>query len=255
MRRLASPVAFVALYGLLIGLWSLIAYLNRGAGSPFVGPVELLRAVWTQWPVLRPSLGATAQEAALGFAVGAGLAMAASLITVRFVYLGRLIGRFALVLYSLPLIAIAPLLVIWFGAGLLTKVMIAALASFFPVLVNFSSALVSTDRQALEMMDVAGASFIVTAIRVRIPYALPALFASFGAAAPAAVIGATVAEWVGANQGLGITILSAMQSYSITLLWSAILVVSLLSLACYGFFAVVGRRLFPWHESNARSGA
>jgi ABC-type nitrate/sulfonate/bicarbonate transport system permease component len=255
MRRLTSGVAFAALYGLLIFLWWLIAYLNRGAGSPFVGPVQLVRAVWDQWPVLQPSLAATAEEAALGFAAGVCLAVVLSLVTIRFRYLGTLIGRLALVLYSLPLIAIAPLLVIWFGAGLVTKVTIAALASFFLVLVNFSTALVSTDRQALEMMEVIGAPFMTVSVRVRIPYALPSLFASFRAAAPAAVIGATVAEWVGANQGLGITILSAMQSYSIPLLWSSIFVVSLLSLVSYGFFAVLGRKLFPWHESNATSGA
>lgn len=255
MRKLASVAAFAGLYGLLFALWALIAHLNDGPGSPVIGPVQLLQAVWSQRSVLRPSLVATAEEAAIGFVVGAGVAMAASLITVRFLYLGRLIGRFALVLYSLPLIAIAPLLVIWFGAGLLTKILIAAIASFFPVLVNFSSALVATDRQALELMEVAGASFLVTAVKVRIPYALPALFAAFGAAGPAAVIGATVAEWVGANQGLGITILSAMQSDSIPLLWSSILVVTLLSLVSYGLFVVLGRMLFPWHQSNARLGA
>jgi ABC-type nitrate/sulfonate/bicarbonate transport system permease component len=158
------------------------------------------------------------------------------------------------VLYSLPLIAIAPLMVIWFGAGLRTKVIIAALAAFFPVLVNTTEALLATNRQALELMQVMGASFVSTSWRVRFPYALPAMFASFTISAPAAVIGATVAEWVGGDRGLGVAILAAMQSYNVPLLWSSILVVSLLSLVAYGVFAVLGRVLFPWHESVSNAG-
>jgi ABC-type nitrate/sulfonate/bicarbonate transport system permease component len=80
------------------------------------------------------------------------------------------------------------------------------------------------------------------------------MFASFTISAPAAVIGATVAEWVGGDRGLGVAILAAMQSYNVPLLWSSILVVSLLSLVAYGVFAVLGRVLFPWHESVSNAG-
>lgn len=254
MTRIRSVGGPTALYVLLVGAWWLLADLRRSPSSPLLDPFQLVQAAWERRTALAEHLQTTAWEALLGFAVGAGIALLLSLVTVRFTAIGVLVERFALILYSLPLIAVAPLMVIWFGAGLTTKVIIAAMAAFFPVLVNTTTAFVSTDRRALEMMDVIGASYGTTSLRVRIPYALPAIFASFTIAAPAAVIGATVAEWVGGERGLGVAILSSMQSYDVPLLWSCILVVSLLSLAAYALFAVGGRLLFPWHESTQRGG-
>lgn len=254
MTRVRSAGGPAVLYLLLVAAWWLLADLQRSPSSPVLDPVQLVQASWERRGALLVHLQTTAWEALLGFAVGAVVALLLSLLTVRFMAIGALVERFALILYSLPLIAVAPLMVIWFGAGLETKVIIAAMAAFFPVLVNTTTAFVSTDRGALEMMDVIGASYSTTSLRVRVPYALPAIFASFTVAAPAAVIGATVAEWVGGERGLGVAILSSMQSYDVPLLWSCILVVSLLSLASYAIFAVSGRLLFPWHESTQRGG-
>jgi ABC-type nitrate/sulfonate/bicarbonate transport system permease component len=255
LRRLRTFAEPAALYVVLVGIWWAVADSQRGPASPLRDPAQLLSATWSNRSALLQNLQTTAWEALLGFLVGAGIALVLSLVTVRFTAVGALVERFALILYSLPLIAIAPLMVIWYGTGLTTKVIIAALAAFFPVLVNTNAAFVHTDRRALEMMQVIGASYATTSLRVRIPYALPAIFASFTIAAPSAVIGATVAEWVGGERGLGVSILSSMQSYNVDLLWSSILVVSLLSLLSYAVFAVLGQVLFPWHESVQRQGA
>ena len=249
MTRARSFALPAAGYLLLVAGWWVLAAAKQSPSSPLLDPHQLLDSTWENRSALLTHVRATGWEALLGFLVGTGVALLLSLLTVRFLVVGRMIQKFALVLYSLPLIAIAPLMVIWFGAGLTTKVIIAALGSFFPVLVNTTEALVSTDRRSVELMRVMGASFTTTSWRVRFPYALPAMFASFTIAGPAAVIGATVAEWVGGDVGLGVSILSAMQSYNVPLLWSSILVVSLLSLTAYGLFAVLGRLLFPWHES------
>lgn len=254
-RRLRSTSALVLLYALVLAAWWIIAAANRSPSSPYLDPPQLLQSTWTNRSVLLVHLEVTAEESALGFLVGAGIALVLSLVAVRFPAVGRAVERVGLILYSLPLIAIAPLMVIWIGAGLATKVVIAAFAAFFPVLVNAMTAFASTDRRAVELMEVVGASQLTTSLRVRIPYALPAIFASFAVAAPAAVIGATVAEWVGAERGLGVSILAAMQSYDIPLLWSSILVVSILSLLSYALFAVLGRLLFPWHASSGSAGA
>jgi NitT/TauT family transport system permease protein len=251
VRSVAGPAA---LYVLLLAGWWLVADLQRSPSSPVLDPIQLVHAAWDRRAALLEHLQTTAWEALLGFVVGGLVALLLSLLTVRFTAIGVLVERFALILYSLPLIAVAPLMVIWFGAGLETKVIIAAMAAFFPVLVNTTTAFVSTDPRALEMMQVIGASYSTTSLRVRIPYALPAIFASFTVAAPAAVIGATVAEWVGGERGLGVAILSSMQSYDVPLLWSCILVISLLSLVSYALFAIGGRLLFPWHESTRRTG-
>jgi ABC-type nitrate/sulfonate/bicarbonate transport system permease component len=133
-------------------------------------------------------------------------------------------------------------------------VIIAILASFFPVLVNTTQALRASDPRALELMAVLGASHVQTLVRVRLPQALPAVFASFRIAAPAAIIGAMLAEWVGAERGLGILLLFSMFSYKVPQIWATLIVASLLSFASYYLFEVLGRILFAWHASARRVG-
>jgi len=146
-------------------------------------------------------------------------------------------------------------LVSWVGVGLWTKVIIAILASFFPVLVNTTQALRTSDPRALELMSVLGASRLQTMVRLRVPEALPALFASFRIAAPAAIIGAMLAEWVGAERGLGILLLFSMFSYKVPQIWATLIVASLLSFASYYLFELLARRLFGWHASARPVGA
>jgi ABC-type nitrate/sulfonate/bicarbonate transport system permease component len=161
----------------------------------------------------------------------------------------------AIGVYSLPLIALAPALVLWTGSGLTTKVIIAALAAFFPVLINLTQALRTTNPNALELMRSGGASSWQVFRRVELPYALPVLFAAFTIAAPAAILGAMLAEWVGANSGLGIQLLNSMQSDDVPELYASLAVASLLSLAAWLVFAVAGRWLFPWHASQQATSA
>lgn len=248
-RPLAATALVVGGYAVLLALWWIAARADAGPASPLLDPVQLLQTLWRDRGPLVENLAQTAQEAGWGLAVGAGLALLVSVACVRFAAVGDAIHRIALILYSLPLIAIAPVLVIVMGTGVGTKVIIAALAAFFPVLVNAVDGLGRVDRRALEMMEVIGAPYAATFLRVRVPYALPSIVASLTVAAPSAVIGATVAEWVGGERGLGVAILYAAQSYQIDVLWSSIAAVTVLSLISYAVFAFLGRRLFPWHAS------
>lgn len=248
-RRVTSLVLVVGGYAALVALWWIAARADGGPASPILGPGQLLQTLWRDRGALGENLTQTVKEAGSGLAVGAGLALVVSVVCVRFAALGQAIHRVALILYSLPLIAIAPVLVIIMGTGVGTKVVIAALAAFFPVLVNAVDGLGRVDRRALEMMDVIGAPYTSTFLRVRVPYALPNIVASLTVAAPSAVIGATVAEWVGGERGLGVAILYAAQSYQIDVLWSSIAALTVLSLISYAVFALAGRRLFPWHAS------
>jgi ABC-type nitrate/sulfonate/bicarbonate transport system permease component len=248
--RRRSRLILASVYLALLGGWWLLAEVKEAPDSVWPGPDAVARAIWDGREALIAHTRATLLEATFGFLAGGAFALALAVVGLRLRRVGDVLHRISLALYSLPLIALAPVLVIWFGAGMATKVIIAALASFFPVLVNASQALRGTDRRAVELMEIVGASPMTTFWRVRLPYALPAIVASFTIAAPAAVVGATLSEWVGAEEGLGLMILFSMFSFQVTDLWAAIVVTSLLSLAAYGLFAVLGRVLFPWHAST-----
>lgn len=243
--RLIAATSFL----LLFAAWWGLALTNDHPGTLWPAPPKVAQAIWDGRSALAENAAATMTEAALGFACGVLLATVIALVADRFRAVGEGLQQIALAVYSLPLIALAPVLVIWFGAGMSTKVIIAALASFFPVLINLSQALRQTDPRTLEMMAVAGGSGWQTFRRIKLPYALPPLFAAFTVAAPAAIVGAMLAEWVGAEKGLGLMILFSMTSYDVPTIWASLIVASGLSLAVYAIFAFSGRRLFGWHPS------
>ena len=194
----------------------------------------------------------TLKEAALGFLVAVILAIVVALIGEWYRPIAGTLQRLAIGVYALPLIALAPVLVLWLGSGLVTKVVIAALAAFFPVLINLTQALRQTKAQAMELMQVGGASAWQTFRFVELPYALPMLFAGFTVAAPAAILGAMLSEWVGADRGLGIQLLNSMQGLEVPELYGCLAVASVMSLLVWLGFTLLGRRLFPWHPSLQR---
>lgn len=248
-KRARGLSASVAIWLLVLGLWWLVAASQQHRGTLWPTPGQVASSLWTERSAFLSNASVTLKEAAIGFAVAVGLAIAVGLVAERYRPLAGTLQSLAIGVYSLPLIALAPALVLLTGSGLETKVVIAALASFFPVLINLTQALRTTSTQALELVQVAGASSWQAFRLVELPYALPMLFAGFTVAAPAAIVGAMLAEWVGANSGLGIQLLNSMQSYQVPELYGSLFVASIISVAAWLLFTLVGRRLFPWHPS------
>ena len=256
MSRRASPVlASIGVWLALLGIWWLVAATQQRPGTLWPTPAQVAVTLWQLRGAFAANAGTTVEEAALGFAAAVVLAVLVGLAGERYRPLAGSLNRLAIGVYSLPLIALAPALVLWTGSGLTTKVIIAALAAFFPVLINLTQALRSTDPNALELMRAGGASSWQVFRRVELPYALPALFAAFTIAAPAAILGAMLAEWVGADSGLGIQLLDSMQNDDVPELYASLAAASLLSLAAWLVFSVAGRWLFPWHASQQAAGA
>lgn len=254
-RRAAPALASAGVWLVLLGAWWLLAALKQKPGTLWPTPPQVAASLWDLRSAFAQNAATTLEEAVLGFAAGVVLAAAIALLGERYRPITGSLQQLAIGVYSLPLIALAPVLVLWTGSGLATKVVIAALASFFPVLINLTQALRSTNPSALELMRVVGASRWHVFRRVELPYALPMLFAAFTVAAPAAILGAMLAEWVGANSGLGIQLLSSMQNYNVPELYASLAVASILSLAAWLGFTLLQRRLFPWHSSQRPAGA
>jgi ABC-type nitrate/sulfonate/bicarbonate transport system permease component len=251
-RRLGNPLATIGVWLALLGIWWLVAASQQRPGTLWPTPNQVASSLWTLRSAFISNAVVTLEEAALGFAAAVALAVAVALIGEQYHSVAGTLQRLALGVYSLPLIALAPVLVLWTGSGLTTKVIIAALAAFFPVLINLTQALRTTSAGALELMRVGGASSWQSFRLVELPYALPMLFAAFTVAAPAAILGAMLAEWVGADRGLGIQLLNSMQSDEVPELYGCLAIASFLSLAVWAIFTLSGRRLFPWHASMQR---
>jgi ABC-type nitrate/sulfonate/bicarbonate transport system permease component len=244
-----SWAATLSIYVVILVLWEVATLRVAKPGTIWPPPTAIASEIADEHSLFLAATVATLLEAALGFLGGLVLAFGLAGLAIRFRTAGSYLYRLALGLYGLPIIAIAPLLQIWLGPGIATKVVIALLASFFPIFVNTLQGFRTADPIALEMMSALGASAWQTLYRVRLPYALPLTIASFKIAAPSAIVGAMLAEWVGGDQGLGLTMLFAMFSFLVPRVWATLVVASLLSLVAYYGFHLLERRYASWHPA------
>lgn len=149
-------------------------------------------------------------------------------------------------LRTAPVLAIAPILIMVFGRGIGTAIAVVVIVSFFPIMVNAMKGFTSTKRSALELMHVVGASPSQIFIKVRLPFALPFIFAGLRSAATSAILAAMLAEWLSGAPGLGTLILDAASYRKNDLLWAAVVVSMVLAFLIFSLTTAVERRLTGW---------
>jgi NitT/TauT family transport system permease protein len=189
----------------------------------------------------------TMAEATAGFALGSLLAFAAASAMTFSRALERTIFPVAILVKLTPVVAVAPLFTLWFGFGPFPKIAIAGLITFFPMLVNAFVGLRSIDPQELAFLETLGASAREVYWRLRAPSALPYLFSAARVSANLALIGAVVAEWTGAERGLGRVIFVANANLDLTTLFGAVLILALLGIAVNALVGALERRVLHWH--------
>ena len=189
----------------------------------------------------------TIVEAAAGFAVGTGVAFGIAAVMVRSRLLERTLFPLAILVKLTPIVAVAPLFTLWFGFGTAPKVAIAALITFFPMLVNSFVGLRSADLQEVAFLQTLGASGREIFRHLRVPSALPYLFSGARISLNLALIGAVIGEWTGADRGLGRVILVANANLDLTILFAAVLVLAAIGIAANALVGAAERRVLHWH--------
>jgi NitT/TauT family transport system permease protein len=193
----------------------------------------------------------TLQGALAGFALGSAVAIALAVLMAHSRFLEKSIFPLAILVKVTPIVAIAPLLAIWFGFGLVPKVFIAGLIAFFPVMVNGLVGFRSVNAGALELLQSLAASRLEVFLKLRVPSSLPYLFAAFKVSIPLSVIGAVVAEWFSGDRGLGRVIQVANNNLDLDTAFGAVFSLAILGIGLYLLTAALERRLLFWHESAA----
>ena len=217
-------------------------------------PTSIASAFWTDKHELWSAGWYTFQEALGGFVLGSGLAILLALVLARWRPLGTALLPYAVAANAIPIIAFAPITNQWFGGGLTksSKIAIAAILCFFPVLVNTLRGLTSVRPQDLELMRSYGAGNVEVFRRVRIPTALPFMFTGLKVATVLAMIGAVVGEYFGgALNAIGVLILSRSRVFQFNEAWAGVLVVCLFGLALYIAVASLERYVLRWVPSTS----
>jgi NitT/TauT family transport system permease protein len=243
VRRIGAAIVSLAAF---LVLWKLVAvvgdYPEYILPAPEVVVERGMRAIGTG--VLWEHVAVTMLEAVLGFTVGATAAILTGIALGKSVVVERVLSPYIVAAQAIPILALAPLLDIWFGGGLLARVMISALIVFFPIAIATMVGIRSADPLLDEMLRSLGATSGQRTRLLDIPSALPVIFGGLRVGVTLAVIGAVVAEWAGASTGLGVLINIANQGlFDTPLMFVALAALAVLGLAFYGLVVSVERRL------------
>ena len=226
----------------------------RSGLSAFIlpSPIQVAQATYETWDILLPAIGTTMVETAigLGIAIVFGVAIAGMMDFSNL--LRRALYPLLVASQTVQILAIAPLLIIWFGFGLLPKVLVVILICFFPLAVNTADGLASADPDLVALLRSMGARRSQIWRMVRLPAALPSFFSGLRIAVTYSVVGATIAEWVGGSAGLGLYMLRSKNALATDQVFVAIVVTSIISIGLYTLVYALERAVLPWYHTTQR---
>jgi ABC-type nitrate/sulfonate/bicarbonate transport system permease component len=250
LRRLATYIPAVLLFIALIGLWQLYVTVFDIRDVILPEPGAVASTLGDRWFVLQPEMLVTLSEAAQGFllAAVAGLLLAIAITSSR--ALRAALYPLIITSQAIPVIAIAPLLITWFGFGSPSKIMVSALIAFFPMVVSSATGLASLDPGVVSLMRSFPASPTQVFLKARLPNALPQIFAGLKVAAVLSVVGAVIGEWVGADSGLGYLIIRSNASLSTDLVFASIVVLSVMGIFFFLVVSLAERLMVPWPHAH-----
>jgi NitT/TauT family transport system permease protein len=238
------PVA--AAFAAFVLAWKLVVVLGGLPVYILPAPEQVATRFVTAWTdgTMAPHAWTTIVEVALGFVVGATAGVAAGYGLARWRAVERVLSPYLVAAQAVPILALAPLLALWFGPGLLAKVVICGLIVFFPVAIATMVGIRSIDRGLLELARSLRATPRRILVDIEIPGALPSILGGLRVGVTLAVVGAIVGEWAGADKGLGVLVNLARGSlFDIPLLFATLVTIALLGIACYALVVLAERRL------------
>ena len=249
-RDLLSIVPALLLLVIALGAWQAYVRANNVNAVILPAPSDIASTLWSQKSTLWDDLLVTLKEIAYGFAVGFGVGVVCGILIVY----SRIaeITLYPIVIASqvIPIFAIAPLLIIWFGFGIEPKVIICAVIVFFPICVNMVQGLRSADQGIIDVMRSYGARESRIFRSVRLPASVPFLLVGTQVGITFAVIGAVIAEWVGADSGLGYRMVVANSQSETDLVFAAIVTLAVVGVFLFVLVRVVGDLVFPWQAGR-----
>jgi ABC-type nitrate/sulfonate/bicarbonate transport system permease component len=243
----------LALLAAAIAAWALIAARSGLPGFILPSPAEVARAGWETRDILLPALRATLFETGVGLLLSVILAAVIAAAIDLSSFLRRAFYPLLVASQTVQILAIAPLLILWFGFGPTSKVVIVVLICFFPLTLSMADGLASADPDLVALFRAMGASRGQIWRLIRLPSAAPAFFSGLKIAVTYSVVGATIGEWVGGTEGLGLYMLRSKNALATDQVFVAILITSAVSIGLFVLVTMLERLALPWYYTRQRS--
>ncbi len=247
LRCIVVPVVALAA---LLAVWELACDTGLVPAFMLPSPLAVVRSLFADLGLIAQHSITTLEEAALGLGIGVVVGFVFALLMDRFETFYLAFEPLMTVSQTIPTIAIAPLLVLWFGYGLAPKVILIVLTTFFPVTVSLVSGFRSVDTDMIDLLRTMGASRWQIFRYVKLPAAAEQLFSGLRISATYAIVGAVIAEWLGGTSGLGVYMTRVRKSFSYDKMFASILVISALSLALMRLVDLLEHVTMPWKRAE-----
>ena len=235
----------------LVAVWEVSVWFFAIPGYLFPAPSVIWAEMVESWRMIWGHTLATTRTVGLGFVASIVISLPLAVAITSSPLMANTIYPFLVLTQSIPKVALAPILVVVMGANELPRVVITFLVAFFPLVLATAAGLQSVPAELIELGRACRASRWKELIRIRRPYAVPFVFSGLKAAVTLSVVGAVVAEFVNADQGLGYLIVTSTAFFEVALAWAALIVLSVLGIVLFQIVALLEHVLFPWSAGEA----
>jgi ABC-type nitrate/sulfonate/bicarbonate transport system permease component len=250
MRNIGAPILLMAL---VLLCWEAAVRVFQIQPYVLPAPTVVARTLALEGPrIILPQLGVTLFEILSGFGLAIVVAFVLSVLIVYSSAFRRGVLPLIVASQTIPVIAIAPVLVIWFGYNSTPRIIITAIVAFFPLTVAIVTGLQSVEPQFIDFFRTLKATGLQAFFKLRFPIALPNIFGGLKVAATLAVVGATISEWVGASQGVGYLIAQDTQQLNTARVFASLVVLGLCGMALFGIVSLIERLCMPWAYARPR---
>ena len=250
MRRTIYSFLPIAALLCLLGIWQFVIVVGFVPNYLVPTPIQVIYALSSDFPLLISHTGYTLIESIVGLFIGVCVGCALALLMDFFEVLDKALSPLITVSQTIPIVTIAPLLVIWLGYGLLPKIVLVALSTFFPITVALNSAFKSIDPDMIDLMITMGATRLQIFWHVKLATAAQQFFSGLKMSVTYAVIGAVIAEWLGGDVGLGVYMTRVRKAFAYDRMFAAVVVVSAVSLMLMKVVDVIQRSALPWNRNQ-----
>ena len=250
LRRLAGYGPALVLTLALLALWELYVRADHVSVQLLPSPTAIVQALFNNWSIIYDNTLQTLLETVLGLTLAAVLGLLLAITLDISSWVRRAVYPVLITSQTIPIIALAPLLLIWIGYDIRPKLIVVTLYCFFPIAVATVDGLASAEPELIKLLHSMRATRWQILRLVRLPGAMPAFFSGLRIAAAYSVIGAIFGEYVGAEKGLGIYMQKAANSFATINVFAAILVTTILSLLLFGLVSLIERIALPWYHGS-----
>ena len=244
------PLGFIII---LILIWELTV--DNGIIPRFIlpSPIDVIITTVQIIGDLKEHIFITLYEAIVGFAIAISLSLILSILMDSFAIIKKAIYPLLIISQTIPIVALAPLFVIWFGFGLLPKIIVVILVCFFPIVISLLDGLQSIDPDMLNLLTSMGASNMKMFTLVKFPSSMMSFFSGLRIAATYSIMGAVIGEWLGGESGLGVYMMRVKHSYAMNKVFAVILIIVVLSITLFKIIDLIQYVSMPWNRKNIKN--